>query len=145
MTNAPNANARPDDENLSPDEFPSVLRITIRSDEDVFDDMQDRMGRWSSGEDVPHVVSFGRVSDLRGLLTDRRVEIIQSVMDDSPASISALAKRLDRDYRTVYEDVELLAEYNIVHYRKGQGRSKRLYVPYERIEFSGVITRGVPA
>jgi predicted transcriptional regulator len=96
--------------------------------------MRERADRWIVGE----------TSALRQLLTDRRVELLRSVMADRPASISALSDRLERDYRDVYDDLDLLADYDIVRFRT-DGRAKQPYVPYEEIEFSGTITADRPA
>jgi len=40
----------------------------------------DRLERWEAGEEVPHVVNFQNPSDLRALLTDRRIELLRSVI-----------------------------------------------------------------
>jgi predicted transcriptional regulator len=46
-----------------------------------------------------------------------------------------LASRLDRDVKSVHEDLQVLAEYDIVHFEQA-GRAKRPFVPYETIEVS---------
>jgi predicted transcriptional regulator len=68
------------------------------------------------------------------VLTERRLELLQVLVDTDGAagSITALAERLDRDYRTVHDDVSLLAEYGLL-FLVEEGRSKRPYLPYERI------------
>lgn len=126
------------------DKHPDVLRITVRSDAAALDAMGERMDRWAEGETVPAVVSLGSARDLRRLLTDRRIELLQSIMGESPASISALAERVGRHYREVYEDVELLAEHGIVYFQH-EGSAKRPWVPYERIELDMAITAEQPA
>ncbi|MFB6163323.1 MAG: transcriptional regulator [Halococcoides sp.] len=115
------------------EEYPAVLRITAESDEAHRRDVLDRIERWEAGEAVPHVVNFQNPSDLRALLTDRRVELLQSVMSDRPDSIRDLADRLDRDVKTVHDDLSVLAEYDVVHFER-DGRAKRPVVPYETIE-----------
>ena len=59
-------------------------------------------------------------------------------MAEPAASISQLAERLDRSYSVVHEDVEVLAEYGIVEFRR-DGKSKQPFVPYETIEFDVTI------
>lgn len=115
------------------EEYPPVLRITSQSDAAHRRDVLDRIERWEAGETVPHVVNFQNPSDLRALLTDRRVELLQSVMADRPESIRALADRLDRDVKTVHDDLTVLAEYDVIHFEQ-DGRAKRPVVPYETIE-----------
>lgn len=119
---------------------PETLRIVVREDAtDAFDSIRDRAARWDDGEEVPAEIGFEDPEDLRALLTPRRLEVIRSIMHDSPASVNALAERLDRGYREVYEDVERMAEYGIVHFER-DGRAKRPYIPYEAIEYEGRIT-----
>ncbi len=130
-------------ENRPADEYPSVLRITSETEAKHRKDALDRLDRWEAGEDVPHVINFQNPSDLRALLTDRRVELLQSVMADKPDSIRRLAERLDRDVKSVHDDLGVLAEYDIVHYEQ-DGRAKRPFVPYDTIEVSLEISTPQP-
>jgi predicted transcriptional regulator len=131
-------------EDRAADEYPSVLRITSESEERHRKDALDRLDRWEAGEDVPHVINFQSPSDLRALLTDRRVELLRSIMTETPDSIRGLAERLDRDVKTVHDDLGVLAEYEIVHYEQ-DGRAKRPFVPYDSIEVSLEISTPQPA
>ncbi|ELZ09942.1 hypothetical protein C479_10225 [Halovivax asiaticus JCM 14624] len=122
-------------EDRDPEAYPPVLRITSDSDERHRREALDRLERWESGESVPHVINFEKPSDLRSLLTDRRLDLLRSVMGDRPASIRRLAERVDRDVKSVHDDLQILAEYDIVHFEQ-DGRAKRPFVPYETIEVS---------
>ena len=126
------------------EEYPSVLRITSQSETSHRQDDLDRFDRWEAGEDVPYVINFQNPSDLRALLTDRRVELLRDVMADTPDSIRQLASRLDRDVKTVHDDLGVLAEYDIVHFKQA-GRAKRAFVPYDTIEVSLEISTPHPA
>jgi predicted transcriptional regulator len=122
-------------EDRGPEEYPDVLRITSDSEEEYRQGALDRLDRWEDGEEVPHVINFQNPSDLRALLTDRRIELLRSVMARRPDSIRQLAERLDRDVRSVHDDLQVLAEYDIVHFEQA-GRAKRPFVPYDTIEVS---------
>jgi predicted transcriptional regulator len=122
-------------EDRDPENYPSVLRITSDSEEEHRQEALDRLDRWEEGEEVPHVINFQNPSDLRALLTDRRIELLRSVMAERPDSIRQLAERLDRDVKSVHDDLQVLAEYDIVHFEQA-GRAKRAFVPYETIEVS---------
>jgi predicted transcriptional regulator len=115
------------------------LRITANPAGKHREDALDRLERWERGEAVPHVVNFQNPSDLRALLTDRRVELLQSIMAKRPESIRGLAERLDRDVKSVHDDLGVLADYDIVHFEQ-DGRAKRPFVPYETIEVTLEIT-----
>jgi predicted transcriptional regulator len=112
----------------------SVLRITVESFDEMREDTLAAAEAVSEGEEQPAVVSFRSVGKLRKILTDRRVELLQALIatEGAAESISALAEDLDRDYRTVHDDVSLLADYGLLFIVE-EGQSKRPYLPYERI------------
>ena len=121
---------------------PDVLRVTVESFDEVFEDTRDAVDAIADGEPRPAVVSFATVGELRKILTDRRIELLQALMDTDGAaeSISALAEALGRDYKTVHDDVTLLAEYGIVFLIADDDRAKRPYLPYERIRLNVELT-----
>lgn len=114
--------------------YPNTLRITISSAEDAFDEALNAAAAAEEGEQSDAVVSFENAEGIRRLLTDRRLELLRSLMGAPAESITDLADRLDRSYSVVHDDVEVLAEYGIVKYRQ-KGTAKQPFVPYETIEF----------
>ena len=118
--------------------FPDTLRITIASAEEAFDEAVMAAGAAEDGGQRDAVVSFETAAGIRKLLTDRRLELLRSLMGRPAESITELADRLERSYSAVHEDVEILAEYGIVQYREA-GQSKQPFVPYETIEFDVTI------
>ena len=120
-------------DDLGSEAHPSVLRITSTPEAQHRADALERAQRWEAGEAVPRVINFQNPSDLRALLTDRRVELLQSIMDESPDSIRQLASRVDRNVKSVHDDLQVLTDYGIVHFEQA-GRAKRPFVPYETIE-----------
>ena len=124
-------------------EYPSTLRITSLPAEQAQAAAIERAERWEEGGEVPHVVNFQDRARLRQLLTDRRMELLEAVMEHPPESIRALADRLDRDVHDVHDDLHLLAEYDVIHFEEN-GRAKKPYVPYDtvRIEVEFGLPRG---
>ncbi len=131
-------------EDRDPEDYPSMLRITSNSEQAHRQDALDRLDRWEDGEEIPHVINFQNPSDLRALLTDRRVELLRSIMIERPDSIRKLAERLDRDVKSIHDDLQVLADYDIVHFEQA-GRAKRPFVPYDTIEVSLEISTPRPA
>lgn len=113
---------------------PEVLRVTVETGGGLRDEVAETARAAASGDSPPAVVSFATVPELRKILTGRRIELLQALtdIDGAAESITALAEALDRDYRSVHEDVTLLADYGLVFIVE-EGRSKRPYLPYERI------------
>ncbi|SDK11510.1 Predicted transcriptional regulator [Halovenus aranensis] len=122
---------------------PDVLRLTVETFEEMREDTLDAVEAISEGEEQPAVVSFRTVGELRKILTERRIELLRVLMatEGAAESISALAEELDRDYRTVHDDVSLLAEYGLLFIVE-DGQSKRPYLPYERIHLDVELVGG---
>ena len=146
MSNEP-TDTEPTHDEFTPDpdevEYPSTLRITSLPAEQAQAAAIERAEQWEDGEEVPHVVNFQDRARLRQLLTDRRMELLEAVMEQPPESIRALADRLDRDVHDVHDDLHLLAEYDVIHFEEN-GRAKKPYVPYDtvRIEVEFGLPRG---
>lgn len=135
MSNEPTDSEPTHDEFIptpGPGDYPSTLRITALPADKAQAATLDRIERWEQGEEVPHVVNFEDRSRLRELLTDRRLELIEVVIENPPDSIRGLAETLDRDVHDVHDDLHLLAEYRIVHFEE-DGRAKKPYIPYETV------------
>lgn len=109
-----------------------VLILTARPREEAQEAARKRAQRWEAGETVPEVVNFEDPARLRKLLTERRMEILESLLSERPKSIRDLAQRLDRGIKEVNNDVNLLADYGIIYFEQ-DGRAKIPYVPYDRI------------
>ena len=120
-------------------EYPSTLRITSKPFEEHKEGTLDRAERWEQGEEVPHVVNFQDVSRLQRILTPCRLGLVRSLMDEPAESIRALADRLDRDVRQVHDDLGILSEYRIVHFRE-EGGAKKPHVPYETVKIEVELT-----
>lgn len=113
---------------------PDVLRVTVETVDEMREGTLEDVEAIAEGEPRPAVVSFATVGELRKILTDRRIELLQALVntDGAAESISALADALERDYRTVHDDVTLLETYGLV-FVVDEGQSKRPFVPYQRI------------
>jgi len=110
--------------------YPETLRITVGGADEAFDHAIEQVG--TDGVPDEAVRSFERVADIRTLLTDRRLDVMRTIMTDSPNSIQALADTLDRNYADVHGDVQVLAEHHIVYFDT-DGRAKRPVIPYDRV------------
>lgn len=121
-------------------EYPSELRITSKPFAAHKERTLDRAEQWEHGEDVPHVVNFQDASRLQRIFTPRRLELVRSLMDSPAESMRDLADRLDRDVRQVHDDLELLSEYRIVHFREAGG-AKKPHVPYDSVRIEVELTK----
>jgi predicted transcriptional regulator len=115
-------------------DYPPVLRLTAVPRDVHREDALARAGRAAAGERVPSVRNFADPTELRALLTNRRIEILRSAMADPPENMKALADRLDRGTRQIHDDTHLLAEYGIVHLVDGEERARKPVIPHECVE-----------
>jgi predicted transcriptional regulator len=122
---------------------PDVLRVTVESFDGGRTDTVEAAEAAEEGKEPPAVVSVASVADLREILTDRRLELLETLVaiDGAAESIAALATALDRDYRTVHDDVSLLADHGLLFIVE-DGRAKRPYIPYERIRLDVELVGG---
>lgn len=73
-------------------------------------------------------VTFPNLSTMISALSDKRLELLREVHREPASSIKALADRLGRDYKRVYEDVETLAASGLVLRKDGH-----VSAPYDSI------------
>ena len=113
----------------STETYPETLRLTVGSVETAFETATAHLG---SEARTKAVRVFDSVADVWGLLTDRRLKVMRSIMTATPDSISDLADRLGRNYSDVHGDVAVLADHDIVYFDT-DGRAKRPVIPYDRV------------
>lgn len=112
--------------------YPSTLRLTVETPEEAAARSERTADEGAVASEA--VRSFHSAAPIRQLMTERRLEVMRTIMSDSPESIRELADRLERNYSDVHSDVELLADHHVIHFERN-GRAKRPVIPYETIEF----------
>jgi len=110
--------------------------------EDHKESVLDRAERWEKGEKVRHVVNFQDASRLQRILTPRHLELARSLMDAPAESMRSLADRLGRDVRQVHDDLHILNEYRIVHFREEDG-AKKPYIPYDTVKIEVELSKSL--
>lgn len=109
------------------------LIIKEESIEDFREESVERLEKSLEGEEVPATVSFDDPEKIRELLTEKRLELMKTIMNENPESITELAEQTNRDIKDVHSDLELLEERNIVFFEK-EGRKKKPVIPYDDIK-----------
>jgi hypothetical protein len=98
-------NTHPNNPETDAENYPSTLRITVGSADDVFERAIEQAGSEDTADEA--VRTFESVAEIRKLLTDRRLEVMRAIMTETPDSISDLADRLGRNYADVHADVQV--------------------------------------
>jgi predicted transcriptional regulator len=86
---------------------------------------------------------FETMEDLRRILTDKRLDLLLAITQHQPRSVRELASRIERDYKNVSTDVELLRQLGLVELeeREGRGGPKVPTVPYDEIHVTIALHR----
>lgn len=120
-------------DDLDDSAYPAVLRLTSKSPETHRRQAIERSDQWMDGQSVPHVVNFEDPTELRALLTERRIDILGLVLTEAPQPIAEIAETIEADESTVIDDLEVLAAFDIIHFEWDE-EQRTPYTPYERIE-----------
>ena len=59
-------------------------------------------------------IGFSTVQNFRKFFSEKRMELLSVIKHKKPKSIYQLAKILEREYKNVYDDVELLEELGLI-------------------------------
>ena len=87
--------------------------------------------RVDAGEEMADAearLSFATYSQLHAALTDKRMGLLEYVAQHEGQNIRQLAAELGRDYKNVYDDVQMLSALGLIEKREGN-----LYAPYDDI------------
>ncbi len=64
------------------------------------------------------------------VLSKRRIALLKALHKHKISSIRELSRILKRDYKNVYQDVQLLKKAGLIH----QDSNKKIYVPWDKIK-----------
>ncbi len=113
------------------------IKISIKSDEDIFKEVKEVWKKIKKGEKVKkhEGISFESIESMRKILTEERLRIIKTIKKEHPQSIYELAKMVHRDIKNTFDDVQFLAQAGLVELKKTKnGREKTTpEVDYDRI------------
>jgi len=109
-----------------------TLEITTGSLEEFEKETLRNIEKIGEEEEDSDKLFFEDSEMFRKLLTEKRQNLIQEVMERPPESIRGLAENLDRGVREVHEDVHLLKRYKILTLEE-EGNRKRPRIPYDKI------------
>ena len=88
------------------------IKVAIKSDEDILKEVKDVVGKIERGEKVKkhEGISFDSIDAMRKVLTEERLKVLRAIKKEQPESLYELAKKLKRDIKNTFNDVQFLAE-----------------------------------
>lgn len=116
----------------------TTLKITIGRGEQLEQETIDRIRAAKAGEDLEDaqpVLNFDSYQTLARFLTDRNLELLETISREQPDSIRETARLVDRDYREVHRNLSELEDLGLIVFEGGgQGKAKQPVVEYDDIE-----------
>jgi predicted transcriptional regulator len=68
------------------------------------------------------ILSFPSYEALGRVITGARLELLSAIRTHKPSSIQELARAVKRDFKNVYQDVKLLAQYGLIDLKENGAR-----------------------
>jgi predicted transcriptional regulator len=99
------------------------------------EDTKARMRRAFSGNEQGAFISFASVELMWNVITPKRWEILRAMTGAGPLSIRGLARRVERDVKSVHGDVSALLKAGVIE-RADDGR---IEFPYDEIHVDFVL------
>lgn len=110
----------------------SRMIVAIKSEAEMNREFIDAWKRAEKGTlRKPEIhLCFVNVKTLQEVLSNRRVALLKTLRKLGPSSIRGLAKQVQRDYRNVYDDLQLLLKAGLVD----KDTRNRVSVPWDKIQ-----------
>jgi predicted transcriptional regulator len=108
-----------------------TLHIRIESTDELFDRARVVARKIDKGEhrNYGEHLSFTDMQTYLASLTPKRLELLASLNKSGPLSIRALSKAIERDYKSVHQDVKMLMNLGLI-VKRDDGL---IEAPYDRI------------
>jgi predicted transcriptional regulator len=115
-----------------------TLKVTV-GDRDRHDQRtRSRIKAAQAGEDLDDtqpVLNFGSYTELSRLLSPKNLELLETISEHEPASISEAADLVDRDYKQVHRNLSELEDIGVIEFDGGgPGTAKKPVLVYDGLE-----------
>ena len=72
---------------------------------------------------------FEGISVLRKLLSNEKARILHTIKHEKPSSIYDLAKKLGRNFKSVYDDLKLLERFGFIDFIEEKTKNRKRHKP----------------
>jgi predicted transcriptional regulator len=120
-----------------------TVSFSIRPIDDVMDDFGKTFEAARTGRRIPkgprEEVGFTSIEAARNFLTRERLTLLRTIRTRHPSSLYELAKIVDRDFKNVQEDIQILERHGLVQIAKEPRGRRKVKVP--RVTFDEIALR----
>lgn len=104
------------------------ITIEIKDTSEVLKDAADVWKSAMKGKKIKAriSISFSDIHTMTRFLTKKRLQLLSLIKRENPASIYALAKLADRNFKNVYEDLQILKDIGLVELSRPEKNNKSL-------------------
>lgn len=86
-------------------------------------------------DDARPVLNFGSYAELSRLLSQKNLELLETIFESEPQSIREAAELVDRDYKQVHRNLSELENIGVIEFDGGgPGQAKKPVLAYDGLE-----------
>jgi len=115
-----------------------TLKVTVGEREHLDQRTRNRSKAAREGEDLDDAqptLNFDSYTALSRLLSPKNMELLETISEHEPASISEAAELVDRDYKQVHRNLSELEDIGVIGFEGGgSGKPKKPTLAYDGIE-----------
>lgn len=84
---------------------------------------------------------FSGISSLRQLLTNEKARILHTIKYEKPSSIYQLAKILNRNFKSVSDDLKVLEKFGLIEFVEEKTKNRTKHRPEIAIDTINIVVR----
>jgi len=112
---------------------PPVNTVTIGIS--TVEDVRRRMSQAFADEAQGNFISFANAELLWKVITPKRWEVLRALTGAGPIAIREIARRVDRDVKSIHGDVQALLKAGVID----RAENGRIFFPYDEIHVDFVL------
>ena len=112
----------------------NILLVTIDGGEGMYEEGLEAIQSLKDGESIqrPAKITLPNEELLGEIFNERTYKLLGVIREESPASIRATARSVDRDKKNVHEELTKLEALGIIRF-EDDGHAKRPVFPYDNL------------
>ena len=115
-----------------------TLKVTVGERDRIDQRTRRRIKAAQRGEELDDsqpVLNFGSYAELSRLLSQKNLELLETIFESEPESIRDAAELVDRDYKQVHRNLSELEDIGVIEFEGGGfGRAKKPVLAYDGLE-----------
>jgi len=115
-----------------------TLKVTVGERDRLDQHTRRRIKAAQEGNDIDNaqpILNFGSYAELSRLLSQKNLELLETIFEYEPESIREAAELVDRDYKQVHRNLSELKDIGVIGFEGGgSGRAKKPVLAYDGLK-----------